>query len=240
MAGITVTLSHPGSNNIYTTRASNVSFSASASLPSKSESETQKIEYSNLSYSWTFEPSGGSTSDSSRTFTGLTIGSANTLTAKATATCTKTVSTKTEDPETGESSWSSSSSTYTIGTDSDSITVYTRPGLFTDYNFTENTIIQSSAGLTAQKVENWCKHCGKYLSWKQQQNNYNIALTSTYKRNSGDIITAEWYNDCGIICGLIDNNNSNDVNRVSNDQSKNNSLITAEVIKKLGTAISKE
>ena len=111
-----------------------------------------------------------------------------------------------------------------------SATVYTRPGVFSDYNFVNNVnAIESSEGLTVKKVSNWCTHCGKFLSWSNQSNKYNAA--ENCKVSKGDLITAEWYNKCAKLCGCS--------TRVSNDQTKNNSLITAQVFKDLGAAISK-
>ena len=53
--------------------------------------------------------------------------------------------------------------------------VYTPPTAFTDYNFNKDTIIQSSEGLSATKVSNWCDHAGKYLSWRDQKDRYDDA-----------------------------------------------------------------
>jgi hypothetical protein len=81
-------------------------------------------------------------------------------------------------------------------------------------------------------VDNWCVHCGKYLSWKYQTDKYNLVTQSPYVVNSGDLITAYWYNSCAKICELISEEEEDLVH-------SNITLITAEIIKKLGTQISK-
>ena len=113
------------------------------------------------------------------------------------------------------------------------LTVYTSPGSFTDYNFSKNTIIQSSEGLSATKVSKWCTHAGKYLSWEDQKDRYddaNFLKVIDYFGEEKPIITAAWYNDCAELVGCT--------TRVSNDHSQANSLITAQIFKDLGAAIS--
>lgn len=80
-----------------------------------------------------------------------------------------------------------------------SATVYTRPGIFSDYDFAENAIIENDDGLTAEKVSDWCTHCGKFLSWKNQSDKYSDA--ENCKVSQGDWITATWYNTCAELCG---------------------------------------
>ena len=111
--------------------------------------------------------------------------------------------------------------------------VYTPPTAFTDYNFSKDTIIQSSEGLSATKVSNWCTHAGKYLSWRDQKDRYddaNFLKVIDYFKEEKPIITAAWYNDCADLVGCM--------TEVSNDHSQANSLITAQIFKDLGAAIS--
>ena len=103
-----------------------------------------------------------------------------------------------------------------------SATVYTRPGIFTYYNFTSGTIIESQEGLTALKVDNWCSHCGKYLSWLNQNNSYSAA--DDCKVSSGDLITTEWINKCRVLI---------DLDEIDDDQ-----VISTSLFESLGTAIS--
>jgi hypothetical protein len=96
--------------------------------------------------------------------------------------------------------------------------------VFLWYNFAKDTIICSPAGLTAAKVELWCDHCEKYLSWKSQTDRAGAA--NGCKVNSGDLITADWYNKCADLCGV--------------PHVERNALITANLFRALGAAISKE
>ena len=102
------------------------------------------------------------------------------------------------------------------------LTVYTHPGTFEGYNFSSGTIIQSTEGLSATKVSNWCTHAGKYLSWKYQENKYGTVNCNV---NSSDLITAEWYNKCAVAVDSSLSVNTGD-------------LITADAFIKLGAAIS--
>ena len=101
---------------------------------------------------------------------------------------------------------------------------FPHPGAFLWYNFAKDTIICSSAGLTAAKVDRWCDHCEKYLSWKSQTDRTGAA--DSCKVNSGDFITADWYNKCADLCGV--------------PLVERNDLITADLFRALGAAISKE
>ena len=100
--------------------------------------------------------------------------------------------------------------------------VYTPPTVFTDYNFSSDTIIQSSEGLSASKVSNWCTHAGKYLSWRDQKDKYGTVNCNV---SSGDLITAEWYNKCA---AAVDSTLRVDTG----------DLITTDAFIKLGAAIS--
>lgn len=95
-------------------------------------------------------------------------------------------------------SWTQSSSSSQTGTQeasksTEAIIVYTNPGSFSEYNFTANTIIQSSDGLTAAKVDDWCDHCNALAHW-YNQNTTDVA--EGCRVSSGDLITAVWYNAC--------------------------------------------
>lgn len=126
------------------------------------------------------------------------------------------------------SSWSnpySASQTITI-------TAYTRPGDFSDYNFSANTIIQSSDGLTAAKVDNWCDHCNALAHW-YNQNTTDVA--EGCRVSSGDLITAVWYNAC---IDAIPTLTSQEKNNYHVTGGANGTIITAARINLLGTLIS--
>ena len=101
---------------------------------------------------------------------------------------------------------------------------FEHPGIFTEFNFDANTIICSENGLSAAKVDRWCNHCEKYLSWVSQTDMTDAA--SHCKVKSGDLITASWYNKCADLCGV--------------SHVEPNALITADLFRALGAAISKE
>ena len=207
-----------------------ISYFVSASLPDTEVYTYSKYTYRGLTYSWTFSPGGSTASNASgtKTITGLTAGAATTITGKVKVTCTCKYYSRTKNEDGSYTDWKYEDSfTYTIKTESDSVTVYTRPGTFTKFSNIEAEKTYISDILTAENVDAWCNHCNKYLSWKNQ-------TTSTAANNCkvklNDFITAAWYNKCAETCGISI--------RVSNDHTKNNSLITAKCIKALGTAIS--
>lgn len=115
------------------------------------------------------------------------------------------------------------------------IDVYTRPGLFLDYNFTADTIIESQEGLTAQKVSNWIDHCNAYNHWYNQTDTDAIDEESICHVNTNDIITAAWYNAC---VDAIQTAGGTPPLKVIGGAS--GTIITASVINALGTAISKD
>lgn len=123
---------------------------------------------------------------------------------------------------------SSSASTITTQKTSNSITVYTRPGIFSDYGFSIDTIICSSAGLTAKKVENWVTHCNNLSHW-YNQNTINTADGCIV--SSGDLITADWYNTC--VAAMPINKPPTVIGGATG------TIITADIINLLGTGISK-
>lgn len=116
------------------------------------------------------------------------------------------------------------------------LSVYTRPGAFSDYNFAVNTTIESSAGLTAGKVDNWIAHCNAFNNWYNQPsiaaNESNIGATCAV--TTGDYITASWYNNC--VAAIADTS----VRPSTVTGGPNGTIITASVIAALGTAISIE
>ena len=110
------------------------------------------------------------------------------------------------------------------------ISVYTRPGIFTDYTFAVDTTISDPAGLTVGKVNKWIAHCDAFNNWFNQNDKSNVGANCSVSK--GDYITAKWYNEC--------------VNAIA-DQSKRpdpvtggpaGTIITADVFKALGDAIS--
>lgn len=115
---------------------------------------------------------------------------------------------------------------------SESINIWTRPGLFTDFNFSQDTIIQSSAGLTAEKVDNWINHCNAYAHW-YNQNNTNVTSVAC-KVSTNDLITADWYNACVDAC----------VDPLTKPSyvtgGPNGTIITTEIFAALSAAISKD
>ena len=109
-------------------------------------------------------------------------------------------------------------------------TVYvrTRPGVFSRYDFSSGTIIESSDGLTAEKVSDWISHCNKFAHWYNQ--NDTDVTNSQCQATTGEIITANWYNACRNVCA--DEN-------TRPAQISSGAIITASSIEALGTAISK-
>lgn len=216
-------------NSVFQNSAT-ISYSVSASLPSALIYTYDYYTYGGLSYSWTFSPGDSTASNASGTksITGLTAGAATTITGSVRVTCTRYHYIRTKKDDNSFTDWVyEGSSTHTIKIESDSVTVYTRPGTFTKFsNITAGTTYISDI-LTTENVDAWCSHCNKYLSWKKQTDS---TAANSCKVNKNDFITAAWYNKCAETCGIS--------TRVSNDPTKNNSLITAECIKALGTAIS--
>ena len=114
---------------------------------------------------------------------------------------------------------------------SNELTVWTRPGKFDKYNFSKDTIIQSSNGLTAAKVSDWITHCNNFSHWYNQSSQN--TTTSTCQATSGAVITAAWYNACVSACA--------DKSKITTQTATTNqTIITADIIKKLGEAISKD
>lgn len=199
-----------------------------------------EYSYSDLYYQWNFSSSNAS---GTVTFSNLKPGQKNDIKTSVTVSCieqmTETIEVyDTEKGEDGEDTGLKDSENKPIFKHTaineykttikeeieNSIIVYTHPGTFTDYNFTSDIIICSSNGLTAEKVDNWCKHCGAYLSWKNQSDKYNAA--EECKVNSGNIITANWFNSCYEVLGL------------EGPVESGKTIITAEIFKQLGAQIS--
>ena len=106
--------------------------------------------------------------------------------------------------------------------DSETVTIsnncYTKPGAFDKYNFSPDTIIESSDGLTKKKVDAWCNHCNTYYSWKNQEAS---SAGEACRVSTGDLITVSWYNNCAKLCGA------------SQISTTNPPLISADLINKL-------
>ena len=113
-----------------------------------------------------------------------------------------------------------------------SITVYTRPGNFTEFDSfsggENGTVIESAAGLTVGKVNRWKDHCNKFAHWWNQDGN---DVTGNIPQvNAGDLIKASWYNACVAAC-------ANSATRPQN-VTANVTYITPKVFSDLGAAIS--
>lgn len=221
-----------------------ISYSVSASLPDKEVHTYVKYTYEDLTYSWTFSPGGSTASKASGTkkITGLTAGADTTITGTVEVTCIRKYYTRTKNEDGSYTKWEyKKSSTYTIKTESDSVTVYTRPGTFTKFSNIKAEKTYISDILTAENIDAWCNHCNKYLSWKNQTTS---TAANNCKVKSNDLITADWYNKCARTCGLIKKNGKDLVKGSYTDNSTDpptyyqGDLITAERIKALGTAIS--
>lgn len=132
-----------------------------------------------------------------------------------------------------DSTYSTGATNYTTisNSSSSSITVYTRPGIFTSYNFPQNTIIQSSSGLTATKVSNWITHCNNFAHWYNQNNIDTAGANCAVLSN--DIITAAWYNACVDACADATTKPAYVTG------GPNGTIITTTIFSALGAAISK-
>jgi hypothetical protein len=262
MAGIeSVTLNSPSNTNVGINKAK-ISCSCDKVTPPETQYSADKLtkyEYGNgtneTEYTWRFYLNGTlddiqEEEDRSVTYKPSTLkaGAANSIYATVQGYCTE----YTYKRATIDDSWDTKATSKTLvraglSKKSNVITIYTRPGQFSsvDNNFMsikQGETIQASTGLTAKSVEAWCTHCGKHLSWRDRADRYSAA--NSCKVSSKDLITAKWYNSCAELCGLIDvekektmrktNKDYNDPNRVFAGQT----LITAEIIKKLGTKIS--
>lgn len=263
MAGIDdVTLTSPSNANVGIKKAYISCSCSTLEVPTEEViSDTLKYTYGGLlQYTWKFyinDTLKTTKEKTSRTITytptTLTAGAKHKIYAKVQGYCSRYKKERTKTVVDGKEVFSSWSTTDTksvaIGDaeTSNTITIYTRPGQFSsvDNNFMnikQGETIQASTGLTAKSVEAWCTHCGKHLSWRDKTDRYNAA--NSCKVSSKDLITAKWYNSCAELCGLIDvekektmrktNKDYNDPNRVFAGKT----LITAEIIKKLGTQIS--
>lgn len=226
MAGLSNVEIYINSNKNVSSTTATIYYYCDGTLPETDENiaGTRQYRYNTPSYSWTIKGISTSRKSGSVSVSGLTQGAANTIRATVTLTCDRDK--YVWDDEKG---WwiYDSTSIYTVDTETTTLTVYTRPGTFTKFsNITAGTTYISDI-LTTENVTAWCNHCNKYLSWKNQTTS---TAANSCKVNKNDFITAAWYNKCAETCGIS--------TRVSNDPTKSNSLITAECIKALGTAIS--
>ena len=116
-----------------------------------------------------------------------------------------------------------------------SISVYTRPGPFTDYIFAADTTIESDPdGLTAEKVDKWITHCNAFNNWFNQPSSGDDEsdVGPNCKVSRGDYITASWYNKC--VEAIADQSKRPD--KVTGGSE--GTIITTNVFKALGDAIS--
>lgn len=224
MAITSATLKVSSNESVGLTQAT-VTYSASGTLPDDLERKSYMYRYRNADYSWTFSPGGGTSSSSSgtKTITGLTQGAANTITATVTLKCDRHYYTRNDD----DTAWIyEDTDTYTVDTETVTLIVYTRPGVFTGFDGSRDQLINEVINSTS--AANWNTHCGKYLSWKNQASKYG---TVTVAFPSGQLITAAWFNSLRTACGATEAQ----VPVAVRDQT----LITADIFKKLGAAISK-
>ena len=217
-------------------RSANTSWSGGLYYQTKTS-----YNYSSLSYSWSFSPAGSASGASgTTTVTGLTQGNENSVSGRVTASCVETVThhSRTCSPiydnegnKIGVSSWTESSYNTTnnlqASLSTSAIKVYTKPGSFTEYNFSKEQTIESPEGLTATKVSRWVEHCNKCAHWYNQNN---TDTANNCKVSSGEVISAAWYNRC---VAAIPNNKPATVTG-----GLNGTIITADIINALGRAIS--
>lgn len=206
-----------------------ITYSCDAVDPSDWDKEYTytRYRYRNPVYSWSFSP-GGSASGTSgtKTVSSLTQGAATTISATLTITCNEYYYTR-EKTEDGYTPWEHQRTReYTLKTETASIVVYTRPGVFSEFDGSKDQLI--NAVINSTSAANWNTHCGKYLSWKNQANKYG---TVTIAFPAGQLITATWFNSLRTACGATETQVPVAVKDVT--------LITADIFKKLGAAISK-
>lgn len=177
---------------------------------------TSKV-YFNLNYIWYFNDGGSSGSLSGiYTFSGLTPGTQELLrgTINARCDCTTTVttwSTITEPipgatpDENGNiptqervvTSTSTNTSPFSLGSETATLTVYTHPGDWPWWNtLATGDIIEFT--LYAEDWNNLITQAHKYKKWKAQSDNVSIINCTV---SSGDLITANIYNQMADNCG---------------------------------------
>lgn len=219
-----VTLEQPSRGQIYETTANGVTYSCDADLPdnvyeSREHYNSQRI-YSDLIYKWSFSDGRTLTSTSgsgTHDFSQLSQGAENTIEVSVEVFCTEVFSEQKEEDHGGDVStgkfdengneifvyeedwvWGdwvevSRNTEFSVGGGSDSKIIYTHPGpciVFSSLSF--NDIIGKT--LTSGMVSDWCTHCGQWLSWYNQLYCYSDADGCNI--NSGDLITASWFNGC--------------------------------------------
>lgn len=88
--------------------------------------------------------------------------------------------------------------------------VYTRnEAIYTDFwrNETEDEDIASgkyiSDHITESNVEDWLEQLRIWKSWKEQSD-YSSYYKNNYRVDTGDDITADWYNRCAVACEIIE------------------------------------
>lgn len=206
-----------------------ITYSCNAVDPSDWDEEytLTRYRYRNPEYSWSFSPGGSAFGISgTKKISSLAQGTATTISATLTITCDELYYTR-EKTEDGYTPWEyQRTRDYTLKTESASIIVYTRPGTFSGFDGKQDQLIVDV--INATSATNWNTHCGKYLSWKNQANKYGTVNIPLPKEK---IITATWFNSLRDACGATETQ----VPKAVADQT----IITADIFKKLGAAISK-
>lgn len=232
---ITASLSYEASNVGLTTATISCNCEG-ASLPSDSKFDSdddEKTTFENLVYTWNFTPGGNlvtKTASSTKSFTNLTQGAANVITATLYITCTRRYWYREWNEE--KNAWGSwkedkneKEDDYPVGNKSGysvSITIYTKPGTFSKFDGIKDQLINEV--INSESAAAWNTHCSAYMSWKNKSaQSVNITFPS------GQLITAEWFNSLRTACGSPES-----VPIAVKDQT----LITADIFKKLGAAIS--
>ena len=225
MAGLSNVKIYINSNENVGLTTATIYYSCDGELPETDENNagTRQYRYNTPVYSWTIKGVSASGKTGSVSLTGLTQGAANTISATVKLTCDRD---RYEWDDEKERWVYDSTSDYTVDTETTSLTVYTRPGVFTGFDGVKDQLINDVINSTS--AANWNTHCGKYLSWKNQASKYG---TVTIAFPSGQLITASWFNSLRTACGAT----AEQVPVAVRDQT----LITADIFKKLGAAISK-
>lgn len=190
------------------------------------------ISYSNRVWNWSFsDGSTASTQNPTHTFTGLTAGKANICDARLSVTCTKTVTqTSWSTDNEGKKTTTGPTTTTTIqslGSDSDSITVYTKPTAFYwGAGVSQDSTIQTSNALSAASWNTLVTRVEERTNWINQENGANY---SNAEVESNDLITAAAYNVLARALGVS--------TVTAHTKNTTGTLITARVFIALQTAV---
>lgn len=225
MAGLSDVKIYINNNENVSLTTATIYYSCDGTLPETDENNagTRQYRYNTPSYSWTIKGVSASGKSGSVSVSGLTQGAANTISATVTLTCDRDKYVWDDEKE----RWSyDSTSNYTVDTETTTLIVYTRPGTFSEFDGSKDQLINEVINSTS--ATNWNTHCGKYLSWKNQASKYGTVKVAF---PSGQLITATWFNSLRTACEATEAQ----VPVAVRDQT----LITADIFKKLGAAISK-